>query len=110
MSSIQPVSDASFSKTSSFYKAYGNLASKNDASKPITERHRDQYYNNLQNTATLPRQTAHNFIGKKLIPYRGMIDAHTQNTEGFDKLNNSSQKLSENEKLHTPPIKKNYLG
>jgi hypothetical protein len=101
---------APFSKINSFYETEGNLSSKNDASKPIADRHRDQFYNNTQFTAPLPRQKALNFIGKKIIPYRGMVDAHTQNTEGFDKINNSSQKLSEKEKLHTTPIKINFLG
>jgi hypothetical protein len=110
MSSIQPVADAPFSKTNSFYKSYGNIASKKDTSKPVADLHRDQKYNNLHHTAPLPRQPALNFIGKRIIPYRKMIDANTQNTDGFDKLNNSSQKISENEKLHTTPIKKNYLG
>jgi hypothetical protein len=94
----------------SHYEAYGNLASKNDASKSVALRHRDQYYNNIHFTAPLPRQQALNFIGKRIIPYRGMIDASTQNTDGFNKLNNSSQKISEADKLHTTPIKKNFLG
>jgi hypothetical protein len=110
MSSIQPVAVVPPSKDNSFYKSHGNLASKNDASKPIADRHRDQFYNNTQHTASLPRQQALNFIGKRIIPYRKMIDAHTQNTEGFDKLNNSSQKLSETDKLHSTPIKMNFLG
>jgi hypothetical protein len=92
-----------------FYTTHGNLTSKTDASKPIADLHTDQFYNNTQLTAPLPRQTALNFLGKKFIPYREMIDASTQNTDGFEHLNNSSDKLSEKEKLHTTPIKKNYL-
>jgi hypothetical protein len=61
--------EAPASKMNSFYTAYGNLASKNDLSKPITDRHIDQFYNNGHFTAPLPRQTALNFIGKKIIPY-----------------------------------------
>lgn len=93
----------------SFYNTYANLQSKYEVSKPILERHRDQFFNNSQYTAPLPRQPALNYVGRKIIPYRQMIDASTQNTDGFEKLNNSSQKLSESEKLHTPPIKINYL-
>jgi hypothetical protein len=110
MSSIQPVSTTPFSKTSSFYNSYGNLKAKNDVSKPVADRHRDQYYNNIHFTAPLPRQPALNFIGKQFIPYRRMVDATTQNTDGFRHLNSSSQKLKESEKLHNPPIKINYLG
>ena len=98
------------SSYTSFYDTFANLQSKYEVSKPISERHRDQFFNNPQYTAPLPRQPALNFIGRRIIPYRVMIDASTQNTDGFAKVNNSSQKLSESEKLHTPPIKINYLG
>jgi len=110
MSSIQPVSLAPPSKENTFYKAYGNVASKKDASKSIGDRHVDQFFNNGHNVAPLPRQEALNFIGKRVIPYRGVVDASTQNTEGFDKLNNSTPKLTEKEKLHSTPIPRNYLG
>jgi hypothetical protein len=80
-----------------------------DASKNITDRHVDQFFNNGHNVAPLPRQEALNFIGKRVIPYRGVVDASRQNTDGFEHLNTSSQKLSEKEKLHTSPIKRNFL-
>jgi hypothetical protein len=60
MSSIQPVSLAPPSKENSFYKAYGHVASKKDASKNITDRHVDQFFNNGHNVAPLPRQDALN--------------------------------------------------
>jgi hypothetical protein len=110
VSSIQPVSLAPPSKENSFYKTYGNEASKKDVSNNITDRHVDQFFNNGHNVAPLPRQEALNFLGKRVIPYRGVVDASRQNTDGFDKLNNSTPKRTEQEKLHSTPIKRNYLG
>jgi hypothetical protein len=107
--SIQPLSLAPPSKENSFYKAYGNVSSKKDASKHIADCHVDPFFNDGHNVAPLPRQEALNFMGKRVIPYRGVVDASRKNTDGFEHLNTSSQKLTEKEKLHTSPIKRNFL-
>jgi hypothetical protein len=89
------------SKISSFYTSIGNMKELVGVAPytSVNQLHKDQLYNNPQRKAPLPRIDGMSYVGMKVLRPPSEIDAHTQNTMGFEKINTSAPKLNPTHRL-----------
>ena len=97
---------------SSFYTSIGNMKERSDVApyKSVKNLHDDQFHNNAQFKTPLPRLDGMSYVGMKVLRPPSEIEAHTQNTMGFEGLNTSAPKLNPKQRLDIKPQRHmNYL-